>query len=106
MARGEPPAAGAAPAGAAARADRVPATVRVRLFAAFRDAVGVAEVTRPLPAGDGPPTAGALWRDLVADHPRLAALPPAVAINAHLARLDAPLVAGDEVAFLPPVSGG
>lgn len=83
------------------------AAVRVRLFAAYRDAAGSAELELPLGAvGAGGATVGDVWRRLVADHPALAALPPAAAVNAVLARFDAPVAAGDEVAFLPPVSGG
>lgn len=83
------------------------ATVGVRLFAGYRDAVGTAEFTRPLAGPDGRPrTIGGLWASLVAEYPALAALPPAVAVNAVLTRPDHVLSAGDEVAFLPPVSGG
>lgn len=81
--------------------------VRVRLFAAYRDAAGTSEITRALTdRTDAPLTVGALWAGLIADHPGLAAVPPAAAVNAVLARFDHVLSAGDEVAFLPPVSGG
>lgn len=90
-----------APASAAAE------HIRVRLFAAYRDAAGRAELALPVGgAGGAVTTVGDIWRRLVADHPALAALPPAAAVNAVLARFDAPVAAGDEVAFLPPVSGG
>lgn len=82
------------------------AHVRIRLFAAYRDAAGRAELSLPVGGADGATTVGDIWRRLVADHPALAALPPAAAVNAVLARFDAPVAAGDEVAFLPPVSGG
>ncbi|MFN8424194.1 MAG: MoaD/ThiS family protein [Anaerolineae bacterium] len=96
---------GGAPAARAA-ADAA-ATVRVLLFAAYRDAAGAAELTRALAGPDGAPsTVGALWADLVRDHPALAAVPPAAAVNAALTRFEHVLAAGDEVAFLPPVSGG
>lgn len=80
-------------------------TVRTLLFAAYRDLAGTDEVALDLPAG-------ATARDLVA---RLRAqggawerLPsaPAVAVNLEYASLDTPLREGDEVALIPPVSGG
>lgn len=49
---------------------------------------------------------GDLWRELQDAYPNLPQVRPAAAINAEYARLDETLQAGDEVAFLPPVSGG
>lgn len=84
-----------------------PAPLNVRLFAAYRDAAGRAELTRSHLGPDGRPlTVGALWAALVTDHPALAKLPPAAAVNAVLARFERVLAPGDDVAFLPPVSGG
>jgi len=79
--------------------------VNVRLFARLRDIVGAAEIARELPAGA---TVGSLWLALAAEFPEMAAYARAVssAVNAEYARMDAPLRDGDEVAFLPPVSGG
>jgi molybdopterin converting factor subunit 1 len=77
--------------------------VRVRLFAVYREAVGCAELDWSVEDGA---TAGDLWQALRAAYPGLPAIRPAAAINADYARLDAPLSDGDEVAFLPPVSGG
>jgi molybdopterin converting factor small subunit len=53
-------------------------------------------------------TIRSLWSDLVAEFPELAAYERAVssALNADYARMDQALSDGDEVAFLPPVSGG
>lgn len=78
--------------------------VRVRLFARYAELIGGAEATVSLPL---PATVG----DVVA---RVRALPggseiperPLVAVNLRQARLEAPVTAGDEVALLPPVSGG
>ena len=79
--------------------------VTVRLFARLRDIVGSGEITR---AADEGATLGDVWRGLVRDYPDLDPYTPAIsgARNADYVRLDAPLVDGDEVAFLPPVSGG
>jgi len=101
---GDAPAAAAGASDVTAPASAAAEHIRVRLFAAYRDAAGRAELALPLGAAGA--TVGDVWRRLVADHPALAALPPAAAVNAVLVRFDAPVVAGDEVAFLPPVSGG
>jgi molybdopterin converting factor subunit 1 len=79
--------------------------VTVRLFARLRDIAGVGELTRDLPPDA---TAGTVWDLLVAEFAELRAYTPAisVAVNADYARMDARLGDGDEVAFLPPVSGG
>lgn len=79
--------------------------VTVRLFARLRDVAGASDLARELPGGA---TAGALWDLLADEHPDLAAYRGAVsvAVNAEYARMDARIVDGDEVAFLPPVSGG
>jgi len=86
---------------------RRPPMVSVRLFAAYRDAAGRAELARSAVGPDGRPlTVGALWAELVGEHPALSKLPPAAAVNAVLARFEHVLAPGDEVAYLPPVSGG
>ena len=79
--------------------------VTVRLFARLRDIVGAADVVRELPPGS---TAAALWDGLAAEYPALVPYRAAVstAVNAEYARMDRPLADGDEIAFLPPVSGG
>lgn len=77
--------------------------VVVRLFAVYREAVGRAELDWTVEKGA---TVGDLWQALRAAYPELPAIQPAAAINADYGRLDAPLSDGDEVAFLPPVSGG
>ena len=79
--------------------------VRVRLFAGLREAVGAAELDLELPEGA---TAEDAWRRLVESHPSLAPrrLSLAAAVNRRYAPFDAPLAVGDEVVFIPPVSGG
>ena len=79
--------------------------VRVRLFAVLREVVGREEVEI-----DGPEelTVGQLWEQLVADHPDLDGYGRSIqfAVNHDFASRDTPLKPEDEVAFLPPVSGG
>lgn len=79
--------------------------VRVRLFARLRDLVGAAELDREVPTGA---TIGDVWRDLAAEFPALRAYEATVssARNDDYARRTTPVADGDEIAFLPPVSGG
>ena len=79
--------------------------VTVRLFARLRDLAGTGELVRDLPP---PATVQTVWRSLVADFPPLAEYERtmSVAVNAEYARMNADVTDGDEIAFLPPVSGG
>lgn len=80
-------------------------TVTVRLFARLREIVGAAELERAVPDGS---TVQQVWRALAHEFPPLAEFEPSIsaAVNAEYAKLDARVHDGDEVAFLPPVSGG
>ena len=84
---------------------RGPVRVTVRLFARLRDIAGAAELTRQAPEGA---TAGDVWRALVAEFPEMARYDSSIstAVNADYAKMGTALAEGDEVAFLPPVSGG
>lgn len=79
--------------------------VRVRLFASLREAAGTEHVELELPDAA---SAEEAWRRLVEAHPSLAdrRRSLAVAVNRRYARFDDPLAPGDEVVFIPPVSGG
>ncbi len=79
--------------------------VTVRLFARLKDIAGAPELVREVASQT---TAGGVWRGLVAEFPALADYERSisVAVNAEYARMTAPVHDGDEVAFLPPVSGG
>ena len=79
--------------------------VTVRLFARLRELAGASELRREVPDGS---TALDVWNGLSADFPPLAGYTKAisVAVNEEYARLSASVREGDEVAFLPPVSGG
>jgi len=80
-------------------------TVQVRLFARFRDAIGAESVAVPLP---GSRTALALRRQLNELYPDLGGLlqHSAIAVNGEFADDETPVTPNDEVALLPPVSGG
>ena len=79
--------------------------VTVRLFARLRDIVGTSELARDIAPGA---TIGSVWRQLADDYPDLAQYERSIssAVNADYARMDRVLSEGDEIAFLPPVSGG
>ncbi|MFP5343091.1 MAG: molybdopterin converting factor subunit 1 [Candidatus Limnocylindria bacterium] len=79
--------------------------VRVRLFAIQRELAGTRDVALELPAGA---TVATAWDALVAAHPALAAGRSSVrfARNGDYADEATPLADGDEVAMIPPVSGG
>ena len=79
--------------------------VTVRLFARLRDIAGAPELARDITPGT---TIGAVWRQLTREFPDLAAYDRSIssAVNADYARMDHEVRDGDEIAFLPPVSGG
>ena len=79
--------------------------VRVRLFAIQRELAGAREV--PLELADGATVEDA-WSAVAGQFPGLAPGRPSVrfARNGDYAEPDAALADGDEVAFIPPVSGG
>ena len=83
------------------------ATVRVtiRLFARLREITGSGELAREVPT---PADAQAVWEALAQEFPALEQYRPVIscAVNEQYAKFDTPLTEGDEVAFLPPVSGG
>lgn len=82
-------------------------TVRVLLFGAAADRAGVRQTELPPPDAGGT-TLRDLWGVLVERYPGLTPMQDtlAFAVNGEYARLDAPVSPGDEVAVLPPVSGG
>jgi len=74
--------------------------VTVRLFAQLRERAGAAELSIELPEG-------ARVKDAIEELGSLAAgLPVVMAVNREYADGDAPLAPGDELALIPPVSGG
>jgi MoaE-MoaD fusion protein len=79
--------------------------VRIRLFAMQRELAAAREVAVELPAGA---TVEAAWDALVARHPVLAPGRSSLrfAVNGEYAGPETALADGDEVAMIPPVSGG
>jgi len=79
--------------------------VTVRLFARLRELAGRDELRREVAEGS---TALDVWNGLAADYPALAGYTKAisVAVNEEYARLAVRVQDGDDIAFLPPVSGG
>ena len=77
----------------------------VKLFARLRDIAGSSELARDVTPGA---TIGSVWRELANEYPELANYERSIssAVNADYAKMDRVLSDGDEVAFLPPVSGG
>src|SRR3972149_5786366 len=82
-----------------------PIRVRVLLFAVQRQLAGAREVALELPA---PADIAAAWDALVDQYPVLAPGRSSVrfARNGTYADASEPLADGDEVAMIPPVSGG
>ncbi|MBI2371912.1 MAG: molybdenum cofactor biosynthesis protein MoaE [Deltaproteobacteria bacterium] len=79
--------------------------VTVHLFASLRELAGARELGLELPEGA---TVATAWERLAAEHPRLRELRGTIlpSVNLEFAEPGRPLREGDEVAFLPPVSGG
>lgn len=80
-------------------------TLRVQLFARYAELLGAAEVAV---AVRSPATVADVLTALRTAHPAARDLParPLVAVNLRQVALDAPVRAGDEIALLPPLSGG
>jgi molybdopterin converting factor subunit 1 len=79
--------------------------IKVLLFGAAADRAGIRETELPVDEGV---TLAEIWSLLAGRHPDLAPMRDtlAFAINGEYARGDAGVSPGDEVAVLPPVSGG
>jgi molybdopterin converting factor subunit 1 len=79
--------------------------VNVKLFARLRELVGTGELVLDAPEAA---TVRDVWDALVQCHPAAAAYERSMscAVNLDYARMTTPVADGDDVAFLPPVSGG
>ena len=79
--------------------------VTVRLFARLREIAGADELTREI---GGATTVRDVWEALAVEWPALAPYAPSLscAINAQYSRMHTTVQEGDEIAVLPPVSGG
>ena len=79
--------------------------VNVKLFARLRELVGTGDLVLDAPDGA---TVREVWQALVLLHPTAGVYERSMscAVNLDYARMTTPVGDGDEVAFLPPVSGG
>jgi molybdopterin converting factor subunit 1 len=79
--------------------------VTVRLFARLRDIAGSGDLARDVPTDA---TVADVWRTLVAEFPEMGSYSTSIssAVNTDYAKMTTRLFENDEVAFLPPVSGG
>ena len=79
--------------------------IKVLLFGAAADRAGTRETELPVDEGV---TLAEIWPLLAGRHPDLGPMRDtlAFAVNGEYAREDACISPGDEVAVLPPVSGG
>ena len=79
--------------------------VTVKLFARLREIAGGDTLVREVADGS---SVGDVWSSLAGEWPAMAAFQSTVsaAVNAEYTRMNRVLADEDEVAFLPPVSGG
>lgn len=79
--------------------------VQLRFFASLRERLGQSEADWTLPSGA---TVEHLWSSLLAAHPELAPLSRSIsfAVNREYVERGHCLQDHDEVALIPPVSGG
>ena len=79
--------------------------ITILAFAKLRDLVGAPRLVRDVPAGS---TVEHVWQALAGEYPAAAPYRASLsaAVNAAYAKFATPVAEGDEVAFLPPVSGG
>ena len=77
--------------------------VKVRFFAACREIVGKSEMELELQERE---PISSLIEKLQSDYPYLLTLPINVAVNAEYVERNYRLQDGDEVALIPPISGG
>ena len=78
--------------------------VTVKFFAGIREVTGQSEMRRGGPCGL---TVGELWQQFQNEYPGLQKHGRiALAVNREYVTPDTELHTGDEVAFIPPVSGG
>ncbi len=79
--------------------------VRVRFFAALREEVGQERLDLDVAEAATPED---VWQQLVGDHPRIADRRQSLsaAVNRRYASFSSALAEGDEIVFIPPVSGG
>jgi molybdopterin synthase sulfur carrier subunit len=79
--------------------------IRVRLFASLREAVGRPDLELEVEKDATPED---VFRQMAHTHPALSNKRPSLqaAVNRRYVGFDEPLADGDELVFVPPVSGG
>ncbi len=77
--------------------------VHVKFFAIFREMTGIKNEWAEVEQGT---TVEGLWNQYASRNPRVGSVRAAYAVNQRLVKPDHILGEGDEVGFLPPVSGG
>jgi molybdopterin converting factor subunit 1 len=77
--------------------------VTVKFFASVREIVGAK--TEQIEVADGA-TLDSVWQGYIERFPKLAPMGLAYAVNHEYSDMGRVLKDGDEVAFIPPVSGG
>lgn len=80
-------------------------TVTIKLFAAYQEAYGVPELVREIPSET---SVGKVLENIIAEHPELSQWREITrfGVNLQFVEPDTVLQDGDEVVFIPPVSGG
>jgi molybdopterin converting factor subunit 1 len=80
-------------------------TVRLRFFASLRERLRASEAERALPDGC---SVGEVWAALCREHPEIECLNASIAFAVNREYVDRAhrLADGDELALIPPVSGG
>ena len=76
----------------------------ILFFGRLQEAVGTKVLTTALPAGVSDTESLRAW--LGRDHPALREATVRIAVNAEVRSGNAPVAESDEIAFLPPMSGG
>jgi sulfur-carrier protein len=86
----------------------MPGAVTVLAFAGARDVLGTGEFSLHLDASRGDWSAGAVMDLICERNPEIVPHRPSIrlAVNGCYVDDDEPVVAGDEVALIPPVAGG
>lgn len=77
--------------------------ITLRYFASIREQLGRREETLDVPEGA---TVAQVWQRLVEEQPRLAMQRYRPAVNQEYTTPEQTLADGDELVFIPPVSGG
>ena len=79
--------------------------ITIKLFAAYQEAYGVPELVREFPSET---SVSKVLENIIAEHPELAQWREITrfGVNLQFVEPDTILQDGDEVVFIPPVSGG